>query len=98
MEKRSLAKMALLMLVTLGIYNLYWFVVTKDEMNKMGAKVPTAWILLIPFVGVYYFYYKYAEAFSKYVNKNNSPIAYFALMCVLPVVSTFIFQNYINEK
>ena len=97
MQKRSLGSLALWMLCTLGLYQVYWLVKTKDELNAMGAKIPTAWLLIIPFVN-FYFFYRYSQAFTKYVNRDNPPLAYFALLMVLPWIATFIFQDYINKR
>jgi len=40
--KRSLIKIYLLGIITLGIYFIYWLVKTKNELNELGAKIPTA--------------------------------------------------------
>lgn len=39
--KRSLIKIYLLGIVTLGIYFIYWMVMTKRELNELGAEIPT---------------------------------------------------------
>ena len=60
----------LLSILTFGIYGWYWFIKTKDEMNKMGEKIPTAWIWLIPVVGSFWWLWKYAEG-VEHVSKNE---------------------------
>ena len=51
MKKRSLIKMLILSIVTLGIYNLYWLIVTRRELNsKTDAKIPTIWIIIAPII------------------------------------------------
>ena len=97
MEKRSLLNMFLLGLVTLGIYFIYWFFATRKEIVAKGAEIPTAWLSIIPFANIY-FLYKYAEAFTKYVNDKNSPITYFLLLTLLPGIGQFILQHILNEK
>jgi hypothetical protein len=97
MEKRSLLNMILLGLVTLGIYYIYWFFATRNEMVAKGAEIPTAWLVIIPFVN-FYFLYKYAEAFAKYVDDKNSPITYFLLLALLPAIGQLILQHIINER
>ena len=60
MNNRSPIAVFFLTLVTLGIYGIVWFVKTKDEMNELGAEIPTFWLNLIPFVGIWWMW-KYAE-------------------------------------
>lgn len=51
MKHRSLIKMFLLMIVTLGIYRLYWFTKTRSEMMSVKpVKIPSVWVLIIPVV------------------------------------------------
>ena len=60
MENRSLGKVFLLTLVTFGLYGIYWEVKTKGEMNARGATIPTAWLILVPFVNIWWMW-KYCE-------------------------------------
>ena len=57
-QKRNLLVVYLLGFITLGIYFLYWYYATKEEMNEMGADIPTAILLIIPIANLY-FLYKY---------------------------------------
>lgn len=52
MEKRSPIGVFVLSLVTLGIYGIYWLVKTKGELNQRGASIPTAWLIIVPFVNI----------------------------------------------
>ena len=61
MKQRNLWAMLPLMVVTFGIYWIVWFVKTRGEMGRLGGKIPTAWLLLVPFVN-YYLLYKYYRA------------------------------------
>ena len=64
-KKRNMAMQVLLMIVTLGIYGIYWFYVTTSEMvEHKGLKgSPALWTLLylIPILDLYSFY-KHGEA------------------------------------
>lgn len=52
MKKRSIGKMLLLEIVTLGIYRLYWFIKTRAEMKSVAdVDIPTPWIFLLPVFG-----------------------------------------------
>ena len=51
MKIRSPIKVFLLSIVTLGIYDLYWLVKTRADLNKETTKhVPTIWLIIIPFI------------------------------------------------
>lgn len=86
MKHRSPLAVFLLTILTCGIYSWYWFVKTKDEMNKMGEKIPTTWIWLIPLVGGFWWLWKYAEAVER-VSKGelNIFLALLALYLLGPI-------------
>jgi hypothetical protein len=42
MKQRNVAAVLFLSIITFGIYTIVWFVKTKNEMNKLGAQIPTA--------------------------------------------------------
>jgi len=95
--KRNLWHMGLFLLLTLGIYAIYWLVVTKIELNRLGAKIPTAWLIIIPFANIYFFY-KFAEGFSATVLKNKSQaVAYFLLLLLLFPIGELVYQHQINQ-
>ncbi len=54
MKLRSPAAPLLLPFVTLGIYSLVWHVKTKNEMNASGSAIPTAWLIIVPFVSFWW--------------------------------------------
>lgn len=51
MKKRNPLAVFFLSIITFGIYDLYWLVVTKKELNqKTHTKTPTIWLLFAPFI------------------------------------------------
>src|SRR5437868_5135343 len=49
MKHRSPLAVVLLSIITLGIYDIYWLVQTKKELNqKTNFHVPTIWLLVSP--------------------------------------------------
>ncbi len=51
MKKRSPLSVVLLSIVTFGIYDLYWLVVTKKVLNeKTKQHTPTIWLLVVPYI------------------------------------------------
>ena len=89
--------MTLLLIFTFGIYQLYWFWKTKGEMNKKyKTKIPTAWLLWIPIVNLYWVY-KYCEAFSNKVKGDKNPILWFLLFIFVPIIPPLIIQSEFNK-
>ena len=86
-KHRSIFWMAILSIVTLGIYMIYWAVKTKNEIKSLGADIPTAWLLIIPF-GNIYFWYQYASGFAEYVKKGSTTIEYF-IVAILPYLLAY---------
>lgn len=52
MERRSLLFVILISIVTLGIYDVYWLFVTRNELVQKGYKVPSPWLVLAPLLGL----------------------------------------------
>ncbi len=86
----------LLSILTFGIYGIYWFIATKNEMNEQGAKIPTAWLLVLPIVNIYWSY-KYCEGFSTTIKKDNNAIVWFLVYMVVGFVMPAIIQSELNK-
>ena len=96
-KRREPISVFLLSLFTLGIYSIYWLIKTKDEINRLGANIPTGWLLIIPIVN-FYWMYKYAEGFSEKVVKDKSPALWFVLLFFGGFIALPIFQYELNKK
>jgi len=96
-KERNIVVVYLLSIITFGIYLLYWFAKTKDEMNEnFGASVPTAILLIIPIANIYWTY-KYAEAFSEKVKKDNNAILWALLFILVGIITPAIVQSELNK-
>ncbi|WP_457549927.1 DUF4234 domain-containing protein [Archaeoglobus sp.] len=95
-KRRNIVKIYVLGIVTLGIYFLYWFWKSKQDINELGGNVPPAWMLLIPIANIYWLY-KYAEAFSKYVKKDNNAVLWFLLFWFVTIIAPAIVQSELNK-
>ncbi len=96
-KERNIVVVYLLGIITFGIYFLYWFAKTKDEMNQnFGASVPTAILLIIPIANIYWLY-KYAEAFSENVKKDNNVILWALLFIMVGIITPAIVQSELNK-
>jgi hypothetical protein len=96
--RRTVTEMIVLMVITLGIYALYWLYVTKEELNSNRAQLPTFFLFFIPLAN-FYFMYKFAEAFCAIVLRNKSQsVAYFLLLVFLLPVGELILQSQINRR
>lgn len=96
MKKRNPAAVLLLPFVTFGIYNLVWFVKTKNEMNKLGAEIPTAWLIIIPFVNIYWMY-KYSVGVDHVTGGKMSAVLAFILLWILGPIGSCIVQVDFNK-
>ena len=95
-KKRNLFVGFLLTVITLGFYVLYWLVKTKHEINALGGKIPTAWLLIIPFANIYWLY-KYSEFFGKIIKKDDHGLIYFLLYLVFFPAFPIIVQSTLNN-
>jgi len=97
MQHRDPIAVFVLGLVTGGLYSWYWAVKTKGEMNKLGESIPTAWIWLIPFVGVIWWYWKYAEGVEHVTQEKLNGVLAFILLYTLNIIGQTILQDYFNK-
>lgn len=95
MKHRSPIAVFFLSIITLGIYSIYWLVKTKGELNAGGAKIPTAWLIIIPFVNIWWMW-KYAEGVELVAKEKMSGIVAFILLWLLGAIGMAIIQNTYN--
>ncbi len=96
MKHRSVAAVIVLTLVTFGIYGIVWQVKTKNEMNRLGANIPTAWLIIVPIANIYWLW-KYCEGVEKVTNQKVSGILAFVLFWLVGIVGMAIVQNEFNQ-
>src|SRR5579872_4088987 len=96
MTKRSPIAVFFLSIFTLGIYIIVWRVKTKTEMNRLGSNIPTAWLLIIPFVNIWWLW-EYAEGVEKVTNKAISQVVAFILVFLLSAIGDAIIQDSFNK-
>ena len=99
---RSMLAQVFLMIVTLGIYAIYWFYVTAVEMKELAndeRAEPGLWtvLLFIPFANLYS-YYKHGELYEKISDDHLSRWLLFVLWLVFSPAVWFIIQSELNKK
>lgn len=94
--RRNIVIVYLLTLVTFGFYLYYWLVKTKDEFNGLGAAVPTGWLLLVPVANLYWIY-RYCEAFSRFVKKDDNAVLWFLVYLLAGIIMPAIVQSELNR-
>jgi len=95
-KKRNIVLVYLLTIITFGIYGIYWMVSTKNEMNSLGAKIPTAWLIIIPIANLFWIY-KYCEGFAGTVKKDNNSLLWFILYILVGIIMPAIVQSELNK-
>ncbi len=96
MKNRSPIAVFFLVIITIGIYGIVWSVKTKNEMNKLGAEIPTAWLMIVPIVNIWWLY-KYSEGAEKVTGGKMSAILAFILLWILGLIGMAILQNEFNK-
>lgn len=96
MKYRSIAAPLLLPLITFGIYALVWSVKTKNEMNKSGTAIPTAWLLILPIANIIWLW-KYSVGVEVFTRRGLGKHAAFWLMFLLGSIGAAIVQSKFNE-
>lgn len=96
MTRRSVIGVLLLTCVTFGIYGLYWFWATKEEMNSRGGDIPTAILMVIPLVNIYWMW-EYSKGVERVSDSKMTAGVAFLLLFLLGVIGMAIVQVTFNE-
>ena len=96
MKQRNPIAVFILSFVTFGIYGLYWLVTTKVEMNKLGAKIPTAWLIIIPLVNIWWLW-EYCVGVELVTKEKINGILAFILLWLLGPIGAAIVQDGFNK-
>ncbi len=96
MTKRGPVAVFFLSIITFGIYIIVWRVKTKGEMNRLGCNIPTAWLMIIPFVNIWWLW-EYAGGVEKVTNKGMSQVVAFILLILLSAIGDAIIQDSFNK-
>ena len=96
MTKRSVAAVVVLYFITFGIYGIYWYVATKDEMVSEGADIPTGWLLIIPIANIYWLW-KWSGGVEHVTRGKSSAGVNFILVFVLGLIGMAIIQSILNK-
>ena len=96
MKKRNPIMVIFLSLITFSIYTLVWLVKTKNEMNDKGATIPTAWLVILPFIS-FYWLWKFCEGVEQVTNKGMTTAVAFLLVFFLSVIGMAIIQSELNK-
>lgn len=86
----------ILSIITFGIYALIWYVSTKDQMNANGAKIPSAWLIIIPILDIYWMW-KFCEGVGIVTNKRMDGVIAFLLLVFLGLIGMAIIQDSLNK-
>lgn len=104
MKKREELTVVLLGLFTCGIYSLYWFYTTAEDLNVEDDEEPLmnyilAILLGIVTCGIYLIYwdYKFYQKVDKVTGENNAIVNFLLVLFLIPIVGMAIAQNSINS-
>lgn len=99
-KPRNLVIMAILTILTIGIYFIYWSIKTKNDLKRLGADIPTGIFVVIPIANIY-FWYKYSLGYLHYIKKierdNNIAALGSIAASFNPFLSMFVFQSGFNK-
>lgn len=97
---RNMLVQVLLVIITLGIYTVYWFYVTLGELYRGNGRPKGAglWTILtlVP-IAQYFSYWHYANEYTEFVDEKYPAIAVFLLWTVFSPAVWFLVQSDLNQ-
>lgn len=99
-EYRSMWKQVLFFILTLGLYGIYWFFITSDEMVAHNKQVdsPPLWtiLLFVPFLN-FYSYWKYSQAVDELSDGSYPTWLIFVLWILFSPAVWALSQRQLNK-
>lgn len=101
-KKRNMLAQVFLVIITLGIYAIYWFYQTATEIKGLAndpSASPGLWTVLIfiPF-GALYSYYKYSELWEIVSPDKMNKWLLWVIWIVFSPAAWFIVQTELNRR
>ena len=97
---RNMVMQVVLVIMTFGIYALYWFYVTLNELHKANGRSEGAglWTILslIPFVQ-YFAYWHQANEYTEFVDEKYPAHGIFILWVIFSPAVWFVVQSDLNR-
>ena len=101
-KKRNMAAQIGLVIITFGIYAIYWFYKISEEMKFLAKDAyasPALWtVLLFVPIGNIWSYYKFCEIYEKVSSDQFNKWLLFVLWLVFSPAVWFIVQTEMNKK
>lgn len=98
-HRRNMLIQVLLMIVTFGLYSIYWFYQTTQEMLGLQKREENVFLwtifLIFPFL-FFYAYYKHGELYEQLSRGEVNRWVMFVLWVVFPPAVWFIVQSKLN--
>ncbi len=100
-KQRNMMVQVLLMIVTFGLYAIYWFYQTAQELKfktKDEEASPTLWLILfvVP-LGIFYSYFKYCEMYAKVCSEKIDKWVLFIIWFFFAPGLWFLVQRDLNR-
>ena len=96
LTRRDPIMVLVLSVVTFGIYGIYWMVKTSWELNEAGADIPTAWLIIVPIISIWWMW-KVSEGVELVTQKEMTAVMAFILLYLLGMIGGAIVQNTLNN-
>ncbi len=98
---RNMFMQVILAIITFGIYTIYWYYVTLEELSEANGELEGSgcmWTILyiIPFINLFANWHHSSE-YSKFVDNKYPEIAIFILWIVFSPVVWFLVQSDLNR-
>ncbi|MBW1762023.1 MAG: DUF4234 domain-containing protein [Deltaproteobacteria bacterium] len=101
-KERNMVVQVLLMIITFGLYLVYWFYVTCQELvglsDNAGVSPGVLTILLFVPIANLYAWYKYAELYETVSSDHMNRWVLFLLVLVFMPAVWFIVQTELNKR
>jgi len=97
MQKHNPMKVFILSIITFSIYEIIWLARTRGEMVRLGADIPTTWLIVVPFVNIWYLW-KWSAGVEHVTKGGSQGMVVFLVTWLLGPIGNAIVQDTFNTK
>jgi hypothetical protein len=82
-QRRNSWGLLALSILSVGAFAIAWLCVTRVEMNRLGARIPSPWLLVLPVTAIYWAW-RWADGVRHVTARRTSRTTAFVLVLLGP--------------
>lgn len=96
MNRKPVLHVIALTFATLGIYTFVWLYRSKEELNTLGAEIPSLVWLFVPLANIWWFW-RYGQGLERVSGGRLNHVTTFVFLLLLDSIGVYLLQAQFNR-